>query len=119
MGDIAEIEQVVDLYVAGMARGDATALGAALHPRAACIGHFDGGLEWSGLDEFVASCVDEAIPEGAPVPPHVVESISITGDTAMVRVVNVWAGLDFRDTLVLLRHEGRWQIVSKVFVHMV
>ncbi|MFD0978605.1 nuclear transport factor 2 family protein [Tropicimonas aquimaris] len=118
MDVLEEIGQVVGLYVAGMARGDAEALGRAFHPRASSIGHFEGDLEWASVDEFVAACVAEAIPADAPLPPHEIESISVAGDTAIVRVVNVWANLDFRDTLTLLRHDGRWQIVAKAFLHL-
>lgn len=106
------------LYVEGMARGDDAALRRAFHPDANSIGHFDGGLEWSGLDAFIAACAAEAIPAAAPVPPWTVESVSVAGDTAVVGVVNVWAGLSFRDTLTLLHHDGRWQIVGKLFLHL-
>jgi hypothetical protein len=101
-----------------MARGDAEALRAAFHPRAASIGHFDGALEWQSVEEFAEACAAEAIPAGAPVPLYAIEAISIAGDTAQVRGVNVWAGLDFRDSLTLLCDEGRWRIVTKVFLHL-
>ena len=118
MGTYEAIAAVVADYVAGMARGDAPLLRRAFHPNAASIGHFDGGLEWESVEEFIAACKTEAIAADAAVPAHEIESIAVAGDTAVVRVVNVWAGLDFRDTLTLLRHEGRWQIVSKVFLHL-
>ena len=118
MDAFGEIAETVAAYVEGMARGDAEALGRAFHPKACSIGHFDGDLEWASLDEFISACVAEAIPAGAAVPPYEIESISVAGDTAVARVVNVWAGLDFRDTLAFLRHEGRWQIVGKVFLHL-
>jgi len=114
----AEIARTIATYAEGMARGDAEALRRAFHPKACCIGHFDGGLEWASLDEFISACEAEAIPASAAVPPNGIESVSVAGDTAVARVVNVWAGLDFRDTLTLLRHDGRWQIVSKVFLHL-
>ena len=115
---LAEIEACVATYVEGMTRGDGLALRRAFHPDATVIGHFDGGLEWTGLDAFVASCQAEAIAPGDAVPPFEVEMVSVAGDTALVRVVNVWAGMRFRDTLTLLHHEGRWQIVGKVFLHL-
>jgi hypothetical protein len=118
MGDFGEIARTVATYVEGMARGDAAALRQAFHPRAASIGHFEGDLEWASVEEFIAACEAEAIAADMQVPPHEIESISVAGDTAVVRVTNVWAGEDFRDTLTLLRHEGRWQIVSKVFQHL-
>ena len=114
----AQIAETVRIYVEGMARGDEGALRRAFHARAASIGHFDGALEWATLDEFIAACEAEAIAPNAELPPFEIESISVAGDTAMVRVTNVWAGLDFRDSLTLLHHEGRWQIVAKVFMHL-
>ena len=118
MRDYEAIAAVVANYVTGMARGDAGILRQAFHPKARSIGHFDGALEWQALDEFIAACDAEAIEEDAAVPPHEIESIAVAGDTAVVRVVNVWAGIDFRDTLTLLNHDGRWQIVAKVFLHL-
>jgi len=32
-----------------------------------------------------------------------------------VHVEDIWLGQHFDDILTLLRHDGRWQIVSKVF----
>jgi hypothetical protein len=111
----ATITQTVKLYVEGMARGDLKALSQAFHPQASSIGHFDGGLEWLNVEEFVAACRAEAIGADVPVPPWEIESIEVFGDTAIARVVNQMAGMRFRDNLSLLRHEGRWQIVAKIF----
>ncbi len=118
MGAYEAIAAVVADYVTGMARGDGALLRGAFHTKAASIGHFDGGLEWASVEEFIATCEIEAIDADAPVPPYEIESIAIAGDTAIVRVHDVWAGLNFRDTLSLLKQEGRWQIVSKVFLHL-
>ena len=118
MSDDAEIRSVVATYVEGMARGDAGMLRRAFHPGASIIGHFGGGLEWSDLDTFITACVDEAIPADAPVPPFAIEALDVDGDAARVWVVNVWAGLDVRDWLSLLKHDGRWQIVAKLFRHL-
>jgi len=108
----------VTTCVVGMARADETALRRAFHPKAASIGHFARDLEWASVDQFIAACKAEAIVAGAPVPTHEVEAILVTEDTARVRGVNVWAGLEFRDTVTLLLRDGRWQIVSKVFLHL-
>ncbi len=118
MNEFSAIAKTVETYVAGMARGDAKLLADAFHPQAHSIGHYGGALEWMGVADFAASCRDAAIPRDHPVPPWKIESIAVAGDTAMVRVVNLWAGERFRDTLTLLHHEGRWRIVSKVFLHL-
>ena len=114
----ASIAATVTLYVEGMVRGDSSALTQAFHPQATSIGHFDGGLEWMNVSDFVTVCQKEAIPAASPVPGWEIESMDVSGDTAIVRVINQMAGLRFRDTLSLVLHEGRWQIVAKVFFQL-
>ena len=111
----AAITRTAKLYIEGMARGDSRALSQAFHPQASSIGHFDGGLEWMNVEEFIAACQAEAITADVPVPPWEIESIEVFGDTAVARVVNQMAGMRFRDNLSMLLHEGRWQIVAKIF----
>jgi hypothetical protein len=113
---LQDIQDVVATYMAGMTRGDAALLRRAFHPAAHCIGHFDGGLEWDDLEAFIATCATEA--KGADATAFWrVNSVSIVGDTAVVQLSDDWAGMRFDDTLTLLRHDGRWQIVSKLFYH--
>lgn len=112
------IGKTVENYVVGMTRGDAGLLSEAFHPQAHSIGHYAGSLEWQGVAEFAAACREAAIAQGQPLPPYDLESIAIAGDTAVVRVVNTWAGERFRDTLTLMQIEGRWTIVAKVFHHL-
>lgn len=104
-------------YVEGMVLGDEGRLRRAFHPRACSIGHFDGGTEWDDREAFIAGCVAHADP---PADGHVdwrVLSVEVTGDTAVMKLEDTWLGLRFTDTLTLMHHEGRWQIVAKVFWH--
>ena len=109
-----EIAAVVRTYVEGMCQNNASKLRAALHENACSIGHFEGGLEWESREGFIA-IVAAAVKEPDLTPWHVINSISVVGDIATVQVEDIWLGMHFDDTLTLLRHEGRWQIVSKVF----
>ena len=111
---LAEITDVVKSYVEGMVWGDEARLRDAFHPGACCIGHFDGGLEWDDLNAFIAGVVGETARPGAEIYWQI-NGVDIVGDTAVVRVENDWAGMRFDDTLTLLNHGGRWQIVSKLF----
>jgi hypothetical protein len=110
----AEISEVVRLYVEGMCQNDAHKLRMVMHERMACIGHFDGGLEWDKRDGFIAA-VDKAVDVPDPSPWYEINSISVAGDVATVQVEDIWLGMHFDDSLTLLKHEGRWVIVSKVF----
>lgn len=110
----AAIEAVVSAYIEGMTRGDAALLRRAFHPKAEIIGHFEGGVEWDDLDAFIAVC-EKAAKTGSDTAFFRIGSISVTGDTAIVQVEDDWEGMRFDDTLTLLQHDGRWQIVSKLF----
>lgn len=111
----AAINQVIKSYVTGMTRGDAGALAKAFHSRAVIVGNVDGVEAFETLADFSALCVDRAIPEGEPMPPYTVESISLAGDTAVARCLNSFDGQRYRDTLNLLRGAGGWVIVAKIF----
>lgn len=110
----AAIAEVVRTYVEGMCQNDADKLRTAMHEKACSIGHFDGGLEWDGRDAFIAYiAANTQRPD--PSPWHAINQISIVGDVATAQVEDILYGMHYDDTLTLLRHDGRWQIVAKVF----
>ncbi len=74
-----------------------------------------GCLEYDPLDDFIAACKKErSSPPGTPYYAEIV-SIDITGDTAVVKVIDEYLGSKFTDYLTMLRTDGRWVIVNKVF----
>ena len=111
--DRAQIEAVVRAYIEGMVRGDRAMLESAFHPKMSEIGHFGGELLWNDRARFIALC-QEAASSDAPLNWKIL-SLSVAGDIASVHVEDLWAGFDFDDYLLLLRSEGRWQIVAKAF----
>lgn len=112
----AAISQVVKTYIEGMCLNNPEKLRSAMHEKLSCIGHFESGLEWDSRDAFIAA-VDKSVDTPDPSPWHAINAISIVGDIAVVQVENIWLGMHFDDILTLLKHEGRWVIVSKVFFH--
>ena len=100
--------------IGAMVWGDGAMLRQAFHPKACCIGHFDGELEWDDLEAFIQGVSGEAAAPGSK-PYWRINSMDVTGDMAIVQVENDWAGHRFDDTLTLLFHDDRWQIVSKLF----
>jgi len=115
---VDDITCVIASYVTGMARGDDALLRAAFHPLANSVGRFSGDLQWQSLDAFIADCEKTAIASDTPVPPHEIESVTVLGDTAFARVRNTWAGSRCHDSLSLMQCDGRWLIVSKLFLHL-
>ncbi|MEO8242572.1 MAG: nuclear transport factor 2 family protein [bacterium] len=110
----AEIAATVRTYVEGMCENDAAKLKAAMHERMSCIGHFDGGLEWDDRASFIAS-VAAVVEVPDPAPWYQINAISVMGDVAMVQVEDIWLDMHFDDSLTLLKQDGRWVIVAKVF----
>src|SRR5262245_44657724 len=113
--DLAPIAAVARDYCDGMMYADEATLRRVFHPKCLIVGHFRGRLEYDPLDTFIAACKSEgAIPPGTPYLAEII-SIDVTGDTAVVKVINDYLGSRFADYLTMVKTEGRWVIVNKVF----
>ncbi len=111
---LTEIAEIVATYVEGMCRNDPAKLRRAMHEKACSIGHFEGGLEWADREAFIALVHSSvAVPDAAPW--HRINAVSVAGDVATVQVEDIFLGQHYDDTLTLLRHDGAWVIVAKVF----
>jgi hypothetical protein len=115
MSDMQAIEATVHLYVEGMAFANGAALKKAFHPKAAIIGNYEGAVEWMSRDDFIAAVLAEtpAPPDSQPMMD--ITSVDIDGDAASVKVVDEFAGMRFSDYLSLLKIDGRWTIVNKLY----
>ncbi|TCL72058.1 nuclear transport factor 2 family protein [Rhizobium sp. BK251] len=115
MSEAKEIEAVVHLYVEGMTFANEAAMRKAFHPRAAIVGNYDGALEWLSRDEFIKAVAEEGGAEPGTQPYMDIQIIDIAGDAANVKVVDEFAGARFTDYLSLLKVDGRWAIIHKVY----
>ena len=113
--ELAPIAAVARDYFDGMMYADEARLRRAFHPKCLIVGHFRGRLEYDPLDAFIDACKKEgSIPPGSPYFSEIV-SIDVTGDTAVVKVIDDYLGSRFTDYLTMVKTEGRWVIVNKVF----
>ena len=118
-GGVEALERVVRDYLDGMIFANADQLRRAFHPDAHVIGHFQGRLEWSTLEQFIADC--ERTGSAAVNEPYYWQILSadVTGDIAVIKLTNDYIGVRYTDYLSLLNEGGRWRIVNKVFhAHM-
>ncbi|KAA1185602.1 nuclear transport factor 2 family protein [Rhizobium tropici] len=115
MSEEQAIRAVVHLYVDGMAFANEPALRKAFHPRADIIGNYQGAVEWMTRDEFIAAIVEQGSAPPDTIPLMEIELIDIEGDAASVKVVDEFAGMRFSDYLSLLKIDGRWSVVNKVY----
>jgi hypothetical protein len=115
MSEEQAIRAVIHLYVDGMAFANEPALKKAFHSQAAIIGNYQGAVEWMSRDEFIATILAETPAAPGSQPLMEIEMIEITGDAASVRVVDEFGDMRFSDYLSLLKIDGRWTIVNKLY----
>jgi hypothetical protein len=80
------IRTAVENYVTGFNRGDKELLRQALHPRFVSSGFFQGELQWDSADQFAAFCAEATPDPKGPVPEWTIETLVISGKTAMAIV---------------------------------
>lgn len=109
------IRAVVVDYLEGMIYGQSERLERAMHPQCMQAGHYKGQYEFFDRDTFIEALTQEKTePPGTPYTSRIV-SLDITGDVAVVKVLDDCFGTSFTDYLTLIRHDDRWQIVMKAF----
>jgi hypothetical protein len=114
--DVAAVTEVVLAYYDGMVAGDEVKLARAFHPRACIVGNYQGELVWQSFEEFVTECKEAAGDAGARE--WRIEGVSFQGDTALVRLGDLFAGDWYSNDLSMLRIDGVWRIVHKTwYVH--
>ncbi|WP_431321099.1 nuclear transport factor 2 family protein [Rhizobium sp. YTU87027] len=115
MSDQQAIEAVVHLYVEGMTFANEAALRKAFHPQCDIIGHYENAVEWLNREEFIAAIVAEGSAPPTTQPHMDIQMLDVVGDAACVKVSDDFAGMRFTDYLSMLKIEGRWMIVNKLY----
>ena len=113
------IASVLRLYIEGSANGDAAKLREAFHEHARTYGSLDGTRYDIPVAEMIA--MEERSPRNSDgrYTAHIM-SIEQAGDVAHATVEEdgCWGTASFTSFLSLVRFDGRWQIVTRVFAHV-
>ena len=96
-------------------RGDRGLLLESLHPQFVSTGFFKGELQWDSAEAFATFCEEAAPDPDGPVPEWQIETLVISGQTAVAVVRDRWGTRQFRDSLTLLKDGEHWQIIFKAF----
>ncbi|MFD2937460.1 nuclear transport factor 2 family protein [Spirosoma flavum] len=109
-----EVIATVQAYVDGLHVGSSQGVSQAFHPDAVMYGFTNGQLlggPISNLYEFVKENGD------APAIQTRIDVLAITPTTAVVRVdmEQDAIGADYTDFHTLLKQEGRWLVIAKVY----
>ena len=110
----AAVRAPLEAYLRGHATGLADEFRPAFHPDAQLWGMRNGALIRMTAEEYVARA------SGSPAADEAqrrrwIESIDITGDTAVAKIVLDYPTVRFTDYMALSRIDGRWVIVNKMF----
>lgn len=115
--ELESIRKVIDLYIDGVRNGNVESLRKAFHPQSSMFG-------WKGKDLFttpIQGLYDYVASSPAPATSgektrFVITSIQVTGNAATVAMaMDAYHAHDFTDYFQLLKINGEWQIVSKLF----
>lgn len=105
----------LDAYLRGHATGDPEAFRQAFHPDAELWGlRANGDLARMTAEQYIAGASGRpAADEAARL--RWIESIDVSGDVATARITLSYPTVLFVDYMSLMRIEGRWWIVNKMF----
>jgi hypothetical protein len=117
--DDEAISTVLRLYIEGAANGDAGKLRAAFHEHARTYGSLNGTRYDISVPEMIS--MEEQAPRNSDgrYSAHIM-SIEQAGDvaTATIEEDGCWGTVSFTSFLSLVKIDGRWQIVARVFAHV-
>lgn len=112
-GDRQAIEQVIQQYINGGISGRGADMKPAFHDGATIFGYLGPDFIGSPI-QGLFDWVDQNPP--ATGLQSSIAAIDIAGTVALVRLeLDDWGGHRFTDMFTLLKVDGEWKIISKVF----
>jgi len=115
--DYDEIRRVLQLYIDGASKGDATKLREAFHQDSRMFGSL-GGTRYDVPIEELFKLAESSPADTGNYRGRIV-SVGQTGDAAFAVVAEdgFWGAVSFIDYFLLTKINGRWQITCKTFAH--
>ena len=115
--DRDEIEAALRTYFDGLHHGDTSLLAKVFHPSARYVTATSGELLSLSMDEYfpIVDARPSPASRGEPRRDRIVSIERAGAVTALARVECSLGPKRFTDFLSLVRLDGRWQIVAKVF----
>jgi hypothetical protein len=113
-GEREAVASAVRLYFQGHATGDGSYYRQAFHPDARLFWVKSGALAQKTSAEFAAGASGKPAADEAHRVRRIA-AIDVAGDAAMAKVELTYPEVHFVDYLSLLKIDGRWTIVNKIF----
>ena len=112
--DEDEVRAVAQKYFQAHATGDAAPLREAFHPDWRMMSVRDGALATRTLEQYTSGFTGKA-PADEALRKRFIEQVDITGNAAMVKIRLDYPAATLTDYMLLLKVDGKWQVVSKIF----
>lgn len=113
--DEAGVRQAIEYYFQGHATGNGEHFKKAFHTEAKLFWIRDGQFSQRTSAEYIAGASGKP-PADEAKRKRSIESIDITGNAAVAKVVLDYPQVRFTDYMSLLKIDGEWKIVNKTFV---
>ncbi|AXI47617.1 hypothetical protein C1J03_17355 [Sulfitobacter sp. SK012] len=119
MTEFAAVTSVLEIYFDGLYHADVKMLRSVFHPKAIYATADETPLLHRTMEEYFPVVAKRVSPSSRDEPRRdVIEGIQFAGDnTALARLRCSIGTKDFIDFLTIVRTNGEWKIMSKVF-HM-
>jgi hypothetical protein len=114
--DEAAIRQTVQYYFDGGKHRDSVALRKAFHPEARMLFAKDGKLTVIPIGEYIGRVAENRLKPGeVDSTRRRVTEVDVAGDAAIAKLELERPDALITDYMSLLKVDGRWQIVNKIF----
>ncbi|MDN5200223.1 nuclear transport factor 2 family protein [Fulvivirgaceae bacterium BMA10] len=113
-----EIKEVLNLYFKGIYEGDLNKLKRVFDPNTLLFGDIKGQLYFKNLPDYLEGVKDRESPSelGEAFRMKII-SIEISGNIASAKLHVPMFEYNYYDYLGLMKKDGRWVIVNKLFAH--
>jgi hypothetical protein len=111
----AAVRQAIEHYFRGHATGDGEHFKKVFHTESKLFWVREGQFAQRTSAEYIAGASGKPAPDEAQRK-RSIESVDITGNAAMVKVVLDYPSARFTDYMSMLKVDGEWRIVNKTYV---
>jgi len=110
----AAVRQALDHYLQGHATGDGAHFRIAFHPEAKLFWVQDGALRQRTSADYIAGAPGRPADDEAARRRRIV-SVDVAGTAASAKIELDYPAVRFVDYMSLLKIDGEWKIVNKIF----
>lgn len=118
MNDREELLALLQRYFDGLYRGDVALLADVFHPQARLCGEVKGQVLLRDMAPYLQAVAARASPQSLGEAQRMtVLALRIDGSVALATARCEMLGFNYLDQLSLLKDNGRWAIVAKLYTH--